>query len=171
MASWRIILGAVILVGAIAAGLSLKGCEDSAASGIETVEIKGQKFFLELVADNASRMQGLGGRQFIADDGGMLFAFASPARLNFVMRDCFVDIDVIFLDQFGNVTAVHHMPVEEPQRDGESDFAYEQRLTRYPSRLQAQFAIELKGGKAAELGVQPGERIELDVERLKSLAK
>ena len=171
MAAWRIILGVVILAGAIGAGLAIKGCEDTAASGVEVVEIKGQKFFLELVADDTSRMQGLGGRQFIADDGGMLFAFSSPARLNFVMRDCYVPIDVIFMDQFGSVTAVHTMPPEEPQQEGESDYAYEQRLARYPSRLLAQFAIELQGGKAAELGVKPGDTIDIDTGRLKAVAK
>ncbi len=171
MAAWRIILGVVILGGSIAGGLALKGCDDAAAAGVEVVEIEGEKFFLEIVADNTSRTLGLGGREFIEEDGGMLFVFPEPRRLNFVMRDCFVDIDVIFLDQLGNVTAAYHMPVEEPQREGESDFEYEQRLTRYPSRMAAQFAIELKGGKLAELGVEAGDRIKLDLDRLKSLAK
>lgn len=168
---WRIIAGVVIMAGAIGAGLALKGCDDTAAAGVEVVEIEGEKFFLELAADNATRTLGLGGREFIAEDGGMLFVFPEPRRLNFVMRDCFVDIDVIFLDQLGNVTAVHHMPVEEPQRENESEWEYETRLERYPSRMAAQFAIELRGGKAAELGVEAGEKIELDLKRLKGLAK
>jgi uncharacterized membrane protein (UPF0127 family) len=168
---WRIIAGVVILVGAIGAGVALKGCDDTAAAGVEVVEVEGRKFFLEVAADAETRTQGLGGREFIADNGGMLFVFPEPRRLNFVMRDCFVDIDVIFLDQLGNVTAVHHMPVEEGQRDGESDYDYETRLKRYPSRMAAQFAIELTGGTAAELGVEPGEAIKLDLNRLKGLTK
>lgn len=171
MAAWRIIAGLVIMAGAIGGGLALKGCDDTAAAGVEVVEIEGEKFFLELAADNPTRTKGLGGREFIAEDGGMLFVFPEPRRLNFVMRDCFVDIDVIFLDQLGNITAVHHMPVEEPQREGESDYDYEMRLKRYPSRMAAQFAIELKGGTAGKLGVEAGEAIELDLNRLKSLAK
>lgn len=168
---WRIIASVMIMAGAIGAGLALTGCDDTAAAGVEVVQIKGEKFFLELAADNPTRTLGLGGREFIADDGGMLFVFPEPRRLNFVMRDCPIAIDVIFLDQLGNVTAVHTMPPEEPQRESESDWEYETRLERYPSRMAAQFAIELQGGKAAELGVQTGEKIALDLKRLKGLAK
>lgn len=171
MAWWRIIAGIVILAGAAAAGLALKGCDDTAAAGVEVVEIKGRKFFLEIAADNTTRTLGLGGREFIADDGGMLFVFPEPRRLNFVMRDCPIAIDVIFLDQLGNVTAVHNMPAEEPQRENESDYDYEMRLKRYPSRMAAQYAIELQGGKAAELGVEQGEAIKLDFARLKTMAR
>jgi len=161
----------MMVAGVIGAGLALTGCEDTAAANVEVVEIEGRKFFLELAADNPTRTKGLGEREVIADDGGMLFVFPEPRRLNFVMRDCPIAIDVIFLDQLGNVTAVHHMPPEEPQRENESDYDYEMRLKRYPSRLAAQFAIELQGGKAGELGVEAGEAIKLELNRLKSLAK
>ena len=168
---WRIVAGVVILAGAICAGVALKGCDDTAAAGVELVQIEGKKFFLEVAADNDSRTLGLGGREYIADDGGMLFLFPEPARRNFVMRDCPIAIDVIFLDQLGNVTAIHAMPAEEPQGEDESDYDYEMRLKRFPSRMAAQYAIELQGGKASELGVEPGDSIKLDFARLKAMAR
>lgn len=69
------------------------------------------------------------------------------------MRDCPIDIDIIFLDPSGRITAMHHMPAEpprdpetEPETGVPSTDKYEQRLKRYPSRYPAQFVIELAGG-------------------------
>jgi uncharacterized membrane protein (UPF0127 family) len=142
-----------------------------AEGGPEEVTIHGQTFTLDLAADNPTRMLGLGGRESIPENGGMLFVFPESRGLRFVMRDCPVPIDVMFLDPTGVVTAVHTMPPEEPQGPEETDFMYESRLAKYSSRFPAQFAIELKGGRIAELGVEPGDTIDLDLERLKRLAR
>lgn len=138
---------------------------------IEKVTIDGRTFNLELVADAPSRLRGLGGRTEIAADGGMLFVFPESRGLAFVMRDCLVAIDVIFLDSEGVITAMHTMPPEDPKRDDETDFMYENRLKRYSSRFSAQFAIELAGGTKDGLNIKIGDRIALDVARLKRLAK
>jgi uncharacterized membrane protein (UPF0127 family) len=179
------IAGCVILVGAVvflslppgtfsgansgaSAGASNQG---SSSPATETVEIKGEEFELELSLDNASRTRGLGGRDRIDPDGGMLFVFPQPGLLSFVMRDCTTDIDLIFLDPAGYVTALHEMPVEEPQRWNESVAEYEARLTSYRSPLPAQFAIELAPGSIRRLGVRVEERITLDLARLKAMAR
>ena len=142
-----------------------------ADGGPEVVKIKGKTFTLDLAADNPTRMLGLGGREVIPEDGGMLFVFPESRGLRFVMRDCPVAIDVAFLDPEGVVTAVHHMPPEEPQGPEETDMLYENRLAKYSSRFAAQFAIELKGGKMEELGIKAGDKIDLDLARLKRLAR
>lgn len=142
-----------------------------AKKGVEVVKIKGRTFHLDLAADNPTRMLGLGGREVIPEDGGMLFVFPVARGLKFVMRNCPTDIDVAFLDSLGNVTAVHHMPSEEPQKPDEADFAYENRLARYSSRFAAQYAIELKGGMMEQLGLKAGDHIDLDYKRLKRLAR
>jgi uncharacterized protein len=139
--------------------------------GVEVVKIKGRTFRLDLAADNPTRMVGLGGREVIPEDGGMLFVFPTAAGRKFVMRNCPVDIDVAFIDPLGNVTAVHHMPAEPPQKADESDFLYENRLARYSSRFAAQFVIELRGGMMKELGIKAGDHIDLDYKRLKRLAR
>ncbi|MEO1008859.1 MAG: DUF192 domain-containing protein [Planctomycetota bacterium] len=165
----RTLLIAVLLAGL--AGL-LAACTptDAVANDVETVRIKGEVFFLEIAADDPTRVRGLSGRELIEEDGGMLFVFPRPRPLSFVMRDCLVPIDIAFLDQFGTVTATHEMPIQ-PRNEGESDAEYERRLTQYSSRAAALFAIELRSGKLAELGVEPGDRIELDAERLQRMAR
>lgn len=142
-----------------------------AVKGIERVTINGVTYELELAADNPTRMKGLGGRDHIDERGGMLFVFRVPNRLNFVMRDCLVPIDIIFVDASGRVTATHTMPPEEPQRVGETDLLYENRLKKYSSKFTAQFAIELQAGQIEKLGVKPGDKINLDLVRLQNLAR
>eukprot|EP01025_Chloroclados_australasicus_P028469 TRINITY_DN28203_c0_g2_i3.p5 TRINITY_DN28203_c0_g2~~TRINITY_DN28203_c0_g2_i3.p5 ORF type:complete len:109 (-),score=18.57 TRINITY_DN28203_c0_g2_i3:296-598(-) len=100
----------------------------------------------------------------------MIFVFPRPRRLEFVMRDCLVPIDIAFLDQFGTVVATHEMPVE-PQLEGESRQAYESRLTRYPSNAAAQFALEFRAGKLRELGLERGDTVDLDFARLQKVAR
>ncbi len=153
-------------------GLGLPGCGETAVPpGHERVRIEGRAFDLEIAADDAKRTQGLSGRESVPENGGMLFIFPRSDRRYFVMRDCLVPIDILFLDGSGRVVASHAMEVEEPQGPEESDMAYELRLKRYGSRYGAQFAIELRGGMIAELGVEEGDQIALDLERLKAMAR
>jgi hypothetical protein len=169
MAARKVLMVLIVAVCAAANG----GCRDAGSSkGFELVKIGGESFRLELVADDASRMKGLGGRAGLPADGGMLFVF--PAELavvqHFVMRDCSFDIDIIYLDGRGFVTATHEMKVEQPRMPGEPEADYENRLKRYSSVLPAQFAIELNGGSVRRLGVRVNDKIEVDLERLKRQA-
>ena len=159
----------------------LAGCDEETARDTVPVRINGEQFHLELAADQQTRFTGLGGRYYIAPDGGMLFAFPRAAVLQFVMRDCLVDIDIVFLDASGRVTATHHMPAEpllEPQAEGESDAeyrarrdAYELGLRRYSSRFAAQYVLEFAGGTLERLDLEPGEKIDLDLQTLRSVAR
>jgi uncharacterized membrane protein (UPF0127 family) len=134
-----------------------------AQGGLPTREvvIGGERFLLEVAADAPTQFRGLGGRTAIPRNGGMLFVNASPRPLAFVMRDCPIPIDVAYLDADGRVLNVHTMKPEPPRREGESVAAYEGRLPGYGSAGPAQYAIELAGGRFAELGVGRGDRIEL----------
>lgn len=130
------------------------------------VEIAGERFELELAIDPEERFVGLGGRHSLPRDGGMLFVFARPRPLAVVMRDCPIPLDVAFLDSEGRVVAVHEMEPEPPRRPDETPFAYESRLPEYGSRLPARFILETAGGRLAELGLLPGQRVAFDAEAL-----
>lgn len=164
-----VLLRVVALLAACVAGV---GCEQPAPPGFERVTIGDRTFMLEIAADDATRFKGLTGRTEIAEDGGMLFVFPTASVRKFVMRDCLVPIDIVFIDPTGRVTATHQMDVF-PRFEGESDLAYERRLSEnsYSSRFAAQFAMEFAGGTLDALSIQPGQTIDLDVERLKALAR
>ena len=142
--------------------------QDAPVAPGETIflAIGGETFALELALDPATRQRGLGGRTSLPRNGGMLFAFRSPRPLSMVMRDCPAAIDVAFLDAEGRVVALHAMPPELPRRPGESTLEYERRLPEYPSGVPAQFAVELAGGRLAQLGVAVGNRLVFDAPAL-----
>lgn len=146
---------------------------DPAPSGLRTapVMIAGQPFDIELAYEPEVIIKGLGGRTEIDPRGGMLFIFPSPGFREFVMRDCFTPIDIAYLDSQGVVLSKYTMSVEEPRREGESDFAYNARLERYPSRYRATFVLETAGGTWERLGVKEGDRVEFDAPALKQLAR
>ncbi len=132
------------------------------------IELKERPFTLELALNDRQRAKGLMKRDEIAEDGGMLFVMPPvepfPAELTFWMKDCLVPIDVIFLTAEGMITAIHEM---EPPAPGTPD----NDLIRYSSNEPAQFAVELRGGMASELGLEQGEVIELPFEQLLEMAE
>ncbi len=139
----------------------------------EEVEIGGETFRLELANDDLTRQAGLMHRTNIPDDGGMLFVFPDAQMRSFWMAYCLIDMDLIFLDARGRVTATHRMKALPPRRSDESRFAYEQRVRAadYTSRYPAQFAIELKAGSLDRLKVGVEDLIGLDLARLKAAAR
>lgn len=134
-----------------------------------TVQIGGEQFTVKVANDDAGRIQGLKGVTEISPDGGMIFIFPSCQPRSFWMADCLVDMDLVFLDAQGRVTATHTMHVEAPPRADEPRAAYERRLKRYESVYPAQFAIELKAGTLERLGIEVNSKIPLDLSRLKAL--
>jgi uncharacterized membrane protein (UPF0127 family) len=170
MASRSLILFALLPL--VAAALLLApGCEETPPrAGAVKAVIKGKTFWLDPVLDEASRIKGLGDRDGLPDDGGMLFIFPLPSVLQFVMRDCKFDIDIAFLDDSGRVLAMHTMKMD-PRKPGEGDMEYEQRLARYSSRFATRVAVEVMGGTFAKLGLKVQDKIEVDLEALKGRVK
>lgn len=135
---------------------------------VEEVYLADRLFELELALTPDQRAQGLMGREFMADDEGMLFVFPDeppyPAEVSFWMKDCLMPIDIIFIDREGIVSAIHEMQPPEPGTPDED-------LPVYSSSGPVQFAIELRGGLASELGLEVGDFIELRREFLMDLAQ
>lgn len=164
------------------------------------VKISGTTYKLEIAATPDVRTKGLGGRTEIAERGGMIFVFP-PSQVmvhEFVMRDCPIDIDIIYTDGVGRVLAAHEMKAEPPRgslKDSEGKpiyegepgdwdvnnlptrerfdgaVRYEQRLKRYSSKFRSTFAIELKAGSIKKLKVNEGDVVEFDHAALKKMAR
>lgn len=166
-------LMAVLALPSVALVATLPGCgaELPKDGGMYAMEIAGKPFTLKVSCSDATRQRGLGGVTSIADDGGMIFIFPSSALRRFWMKDCVVDMDIVFLDPLGFITAVHTMSAEPLKGPDETEAAYEARLRGYSSVAPAQFAIELRKGRAAELGLKPAQRIPLDAKTLRAVAQ
>ncbi len=158
---------------ALLAMLAGAGCENAPESkpGLVTVHVADEVFFLEPALDNSKRVPGLGHREEIASDGGMIFAFPNRAERAFIMRHCPIPIDIAYVSDTGRVVTMYEMQPETPQAEGESDWDYEMRLKRYPSRFPVRFVLEFSGGRLEELGVSVGDEIRFDMDDLKRRAK
>jgi uncharacterized membrane protein (UPF0127 family) len=103
------------------------------------------------VADTPpERYTGLSDHESLGNDEGMLFVFERESTQSFVMRDMAFPIDIIFIDESGEITTIHEAPVEEDDSD----------LTSY--RGEAQWVLEVNYGYAAEHGISEGDRVEIE---------
>ena len=60
---------------------------------------------------------------------------------------------------------------EPPRGPDEEELDYQARLPGYPSVYPAQFVIELAPGMFERLGIEAGDRIQIDADRLKMLGE
>ena len=147
------------------------GCSSSKQKTAVEVAIGGETFLLELSTNTPSRIHGLMERTTISDHGGMLFVFTGAQERSFWMANCLINIDLLFLDSRGTITATHEMKIEDIQGTEESQWEYEGRLNHYYSNGPARFAIELQEGSIERLQLRVNDRILLDLQDLRNIAR
>ena len=104
-------------------------------------------FDVELALSNAQRSLGLMYRAELAPDHGMLFIFSDSRPRSFWMRNCLIPLDIIFLKADGSI--INIVANAEPGTDT-------QRLSDGPAKA----VFEIPGGRAAELGIKPGDIVQ-----------
>ena len=115
------------------------------------VILKGQRFTVDLAETAEQQALGLMFREEMADDHGMLFIFPVEARRSFWMKNTRIPLDIFYFD--GDLKLVSVAANARPCKTA--------RCPTYPSTGPAQYVLELNAGKAAELGAQPGDTLEL----------
>ncbi|MGC8204031.1 DUF192 domain-containing protein [Aliiroseovarius sp. PTFE2010] len=103
-------------------------------------------FRVEVADDAAERAQGLMHRDSLSATAGMLFVYPEPGRVAFWMRNTQIPLDLVFADESGRVTRVHHraIPFDETPIDGGDGVSY---------------VLEINGGMAAALGLDIGDEL------------
>lgn len=134
-----------------AAGLativSLAGC---ACDGGPWVELRGQRFCVELADDDAERARGLMFRDALGAGQGMLFVFPDEQPRSFWMMNTRIPLDILYFDAQGRLVSDSRRT--PPCRSTS-------RCPSYPSDGPARYVLELDAGRAAELGVQKGDEL------------
>ena len=104
------------------------------------------KFMIEMADSPREREYGLMCRRSLAADRGMLFDFGQPQELAFWMRNTLIGLDIIYIRADGTVLSISRnaRPLDERP---------------LPSNGQARAVLELAGGRAAQIGLLPGDRI------------
>jgi uncharacterized membrane protein (UPF0127 family) len=130
---------------ALCALLMLSACR----AGEPWVEVKGQRFQVEIAADDQTRAMGLMFRDQLAEDQGMFFLFRREAPRSFWMMNTRIPLDIIYLDRDLRVVSI--IANARPCRGSP--------CPSYPSRGPAQFVLEINAGRAAALGLEPGDQL------------
>ena len=104
-------------------------------------------FTFEIADDSAEHAKGLMFRDTLAPDAGMLFDYGREREVSFWMQNTLIPLDMIFIGGDGVVKSIH---VNARPLD----------TTPIPSGAPVQFVLEIPGGRSAEIGLAPGDRLE-----------
>ena len=124
----------------------------TAPSGLDLVplEIRGasgtHRFTVEVARTPDQQAQGLMFRTALGADEGMIFPFPFPRPASFWMRNTLIPLDMIFIREDGTIARIAANTVpdsEESVSSGEPVAA----------------VLEIRGGRAAELGIREGDRV------------
>jgi uncharacterized membrane protein (UPF0127 family) len=113
------------------------------------VELKGQRFSIELAEDDASREHGLMDRPEMAADHGMLFVFQDDIPRAFWMKNTKIPLDMMFFDAERHLVSVQH---DVPPCTADP-------CPPYSSGAPARYVLELNAGQARKLGLTPGDEM------------
>lgn len=130
-----------------AALLSLAGC---ATDGGAWVELKGQRFTVEVADEHDERNRGLMFRESLPDGTGMLFVHDAEQPLAYWMKNTKIPLDIFYFDSSRSLVSVSR---------GVPPCSLGDRCPPYPSNGPALYVLELNAGLANALGVQPGDKI------------
>ena len=133
--------------------LVLMSCT-ACAAGEPQVELKGQRFIVELATTPEEQQLGLMFREHMAEDRGMLFIFPSAITRSFWMKNTRIPLDIFYFDETLKLVSVAQDA--KPCRV--------ERCPGYPSAGPARYVLELNAGKAEELGVKPGDELRLFID-------
>jgi uncharacterized membrane protein (UPF0127 family) len=111
---------------------------------------------VELARTPEEHSTGLMNRENLSLDSGMLFIFGEDAQRSFWMHNTLIPLDMIFINS--SLDVVH---VEEDAQPCVASCSC--RCPRYSSGSPAKYVLEANAGFAREHGIEPGQRITLNI--------
>lgn len=103
-------------------------------------------FTVEVASTPEQQAQGLMGREVLASNAGMLFPFSPPRPASFWMKNTLIPLDMIFIRPDGRIGRIAAKTVPHSLEP----VAFDE---------PAAAVLEIRGGRAAELGIRVGDRV------------
>lgn len=103
-------------------------------------------FRVEIANTEATRAHGLMNRRHLDADAGMLFVYSRAQPVAFWMKNTPLPLDMLYIRNDGTIANIF-----------ESVTPYSERPI--PSLEPIRAVLELNGGRAAQLGIQTGDRV------------
>lgn len=140
------IAGLVLLAGCAGAGTQQGPNGEPLEPLTITTQSGEHRFHVEIADDEMERQRGLMHRDPLADDRGMLFQFPDVAERGFWMHNTPSPLDIIYIDPHGVIVSIAANAT--PNSD-----------EVIPSNGPAMGVLELRAGRAAEIGAKSGDKV------------
>jgi uncharacterized membrane protein (UPF0127 family) len=140
-------LGLFLLVSLLATATVRASPAAMRTEPLEVVTHQGVSHFTVEIADTAAtREKGLMFRKHLDANRGMLFDFKSSQPVAFWMKNTLIPLDMLFIARDGRVVSIARdaTPMSE---------------TPITSAGDVLAVLEIAGGRAAQIGAQPGDRV------------
>jgi uncharacterized protein len=141
-------LGFGLIAGLAAAWLAAAPATRAAEQ--QTLEIASKSgvhvFAVELATTDEERSRGLMFRRSLPESYGMLFDFKRDQEISMWMKNTYVSLDMIFIRSDGRISRIAESTEPESERI-------------IPSMGPVRAVLEVVGGTAKKLGIQPGDRV------------
>jgi uncharacterized membrane protein (UPF0127 family) len=126
--------------------------EEGAQTGLAQVPLTirsasgDHRFTVEIAATLDQQERGLMFRRELGPDRGMIFPYAPPQSVSFWMKNTLIPLDMIFIRADGTIARIATaVPLSlDPVASGEPVAA----------------VLEIRGGRAAELGLRDGDHVD-----------
>jgi uncharacterized membrane protein (UPF0127 family) len=130
--------------------LTSLGAGTARAADLPTIEIVSKTgvhvFTVELARNDEERAQGLMFRKELPEGRGMLFDFQRDQDVSFWMKNTYIPLDMIFIRGDGRILRI-----------AENTEPFSER--QVPSGGPVRAVLEVIGGTAKKLGIEPGDKV------------
>ena len=135
-------------IGGAALGLVVSASAAFADCRENTVELQTatgaiSRFTVEVADSAAERSTGLMHRESMPTAAGMLFVYPRAGDVSFWMENTLIPLDMVFADPTGTVLHVHANAIPLDR-------------TPIPGGANIKYVLEINGGLARRMGIQPG---------------
>jgi uncharacterized protein len=102
-----------------------------------------RQFTVEVAATPEQQERGLMFRKSLAGDHGMIFPYDPPQDVSFWMKNTLIPLDIIFIRSDGTIIRITHAKALD--------------VSPLPAGEPVAAVLEIRGGRAAELGIKEGD--------------
>jgi uncharacterized protein len=104
------------------------------------------RFDVEIAQTSREQQDGLMFRKSLRGDQGMIFPFDPPQHVAFWMKNTLIPLDMVFVRADGTIARIATAKALDE--------------TLVPGGEPVAAVLELRGGRAAELGIREGDRVD-----------
>jgi uncharacterized membrane protein (UPF0127 family) len=102
-------------------------------------------FTVEVAATPQQQEIGLMFRSSLAGDRGMIFPYEPPQEVSFWMKNTLIPLDIVFIGVGGRIVRIANAEAMD--------------LTPLPSGAPVIGVLEIRAGRAKELGIKEGDKV------------